>query len=62
MKKPKKGIILILIISLLLLDYAALDDITTGNEPDYIGEYLTLVVSGVIFAGFLFWYLKQRKK
>jgi len=36
---------------LLALVWAAADDITTGNEPDYRGEYLVLVVgSGV--AGF----------
>jgi len=38
------------IVGLLLLDWAALDDITTGNEPDYIGEYLMLGVSLVIFS------------
>jgi len=36
---------------LLALVWAAADDMTTGNEPDYRGEYLVLVVgSGV--AGF----------
>lgn len=26
----------------LLLSWAALDDITTGNEPDYLGEYIII--------------------
>ena len=47
--KKKKWITRLVIVGLLLLDYAALDDITTGNEPDYIGEYLMLGVSLVIF-------------
>lgn len=29
----------------LFLDWAALDDITTGNEPSQAGEYLMLIVS-----------------
>ena len=29
----------------LLLDWTALDDITTGNEPSLFGEYLILILS-----------------
>lgn len=29
----------------LLLDWAALDDITTGKEPSLLGEYLILIIS-----------------
>ena len=32
-------------LALLLLDFAALDDITTGNEPDFYLEYAILGVS-----------------
>ncbi len=45
----KKAVGIVLIISFLLLDFAALDDITTGNEPDFYGEYATLAVSMVVF-------------
>ena len=37
------------IILLLVFDWAALDDITTGNEPDYFGEYTVLAGSLIIF-------------
>ncbi|MDP2632305.1 MAG: hypothetical protein Q8P25_01120 [Candidatus Curtissbacteria bacterium] len=37
-------------ITLLLLGWTALDDITTGNEPSLIGEYSTVIVSLPIFA------------
>ena len=50
--KLKKALIIIGIIIVLLLDFAALDDITTGQEPDFIGEYAVLVVSiPLILAG-----------
>ena len=29
----------------LALDWAALDDITTGNEPDFAGEFVALAIS-----------------
>jgi hypothetical protein len=45
----KKLFFIILVVALLLLDYAALDDITTGNEPSYGLEYLMLIFSSVIF-------------
>ena len=41
----KKAVGIVIIILLLLLDYAALDDITTGSEPNFYGEYAMLVVS-----------------
>lgn len=36
----KRAAVGLLIVIILLLDFAALDDITTGNEPTYLGEYL----------------------
>ncbi len=48
------------VIVILLLDYAALDDITTGNEPDYYGEYAILVISVIIFGFLIFKFLKKR--
>jgi len=41
-----KGVFIIL----LLLDWAALDDITTGNEPSLFGEYLVVIASLPILA------------
>ena len=32
---------------LLLLNYAALDDITTGNQDSYFSEYAMLIMSGI---------------
>jgi len=55
--KSEKWLKRLLVVGLLLLDWVALDDITTGNEPNYMGEYLTLVVSGVIFL----WLWRKRK-
>ena len=47
MKKSK--LLVVLMFFVLFLDYAALDDITTGNEPNNVGEYLTLIISIPIF-------------
>jgi len=56
-EKSEKWLRRLLVMGLLLLDWAALDDITTGNEPDYWGEYLVLAVSGVVFL----WLWRKRK-
>ncbi len=37
------------ILLVLLLDLAALDDITTGNEPNYWGEWDVLIASVFVF-------------
>ena len=52
----KKLLLAGFVIILLLLDFAALDDITTGNEPSYIEEYAILIVSAIIFVllGYVF--------
>ncbi len=55
--KSEKWLKRLLIVGLLLLDWAALDDIMTGTEQNYIGEYLMLGVSGVIFL----WLWRKRK-
>ena len=41
----KKKAVYLIVIAILLLDFAALDDITTGNEPNYIGEAWVLAIS-----------------
>jgi len=50
----KKWLVKLLVVGLLVLDFLALDDITTGNEPNYVGEWSILVVSVVVF-GVLIW-------
>ena len=41
---PRIGIA-VAILALLLLDFAALDDITTGTQPHFYLEYATLAIS-----------------
>ena len=45
----KKVLVWGIVLSLLILDWAALDDITTGNEPNYFLEYAILFISLLIF-------------
>ncbi len=58
----KNVIKVIIILILLVLDWAALSDITTGNGSDYSGEYIILAVSGLIFGLLIFLYIKKWKK
>lgn len=39
----------IIIVIFLLLDWAALHDISKGNQPDYWGEYAILAMSVIVF-------------
>jgi lipid II:glycine glycyltransferase (peptidoglycan interpeptide bridge formation enzyme) len=50
------------VLILLALDWVALDDITTGNEPDYNGEYMMLAVSVLIFGLLIILHIKKWKK
>lgn len=56
----KKKLLIAVVILFLILDFLALDDITTGNEPNFTGEYLTLILSGLVFAGFAFLLFKKK--
>ena len=56
----KKLLVGLFILVILALDWAALDDITTGNEPSYLGEYAMLILSILIF-GFMGYYLYKQK-
>ena len=58
----KKIIKTTIVLILLALDWAALDDITTGNEPDYNGEYMMLMVSVLIFGLLLIFHIRKWKK
>ncbi len=40
---------IIFVIILLLLDIAALDDITTGHQPHFILEYSTLILTALVY-------------
>jgi hypothetical protein len=57
MKKYYKiFLILIVLLGVILLDWAALHDILKGNEDDYTNEYLILTSSIVVLGivGYLF--------
>jgi len=59
----KKTVVFTFIFMLLILDFTALDDITTGNEPSFVGEYLTLFLTFPIFGYMLgmFWLFLAHK-
>jgi len=44
----------IIIIILLMLDWAALHDIVKGTQPGYWAEYAMLTVSAIVFAAIAF--------
>ncbi|EKD95842.1 MAG: hypothetical protein ACD_24C00305G0001 [uncultured bacterium] len=41
----KKLPYILIVLILVILDFAALDDITTGNEPNYTLEFVILALS-----------------
>lgn len=55
----RKWVKLIFILIVLALMWAALDDITTGNETDYIGEWMVVVAGAVTLLGL--WVRERRK-
>lgn len=57
----KYGWVLI-VVMLLMLDWAALDDITTGTEPDFYGEYAILIISVVVWGVMSYIVLRRRFK
>lgn len=48
-KKLVKNPLFYFVFLVMLLDFAALDDITTGNEPNYWGEWDILFASVFLF-------------
>jgi len=56
----KRTIIWVVVLSLLAVDFAALDDITTGNEPSYFLEYAILIISLLIFGVLGFITIRKR--
>jgi len=59
MKQLQKVIITIIVLVLLALDYAALDDITTGNEINFYLEY-SILVSLAIYLILIYKFIKHR--
>ena len=49
------------VLALLLLDVAALDDITTGNQPNFYAEYAMLGISMPLLAA-LVWILSRLRQ
>ena len=41
------------VVALVLLNWAALDDITTGKQPDFILEYSFVITSFLLLVGWL---------
>ncbi len=59
--KIKRILLISIVLILLVLDWFALDDITTGNEPNYYGEYAVLAVSVIVFGLIFLWALRKDK-
>lgn len=55
----KKKLIIIMTIILLSLDWAALDDITTGHESSFLAEYLILLLSIPIFVFIIYTFYSE---
>lgn len=62
MKRINKYLILGIVLVLLVIDWAALDDITTGSEPNYNGEWDILLFSLIIFGLLLYSHKKGLQK
>jgi hypothetical protein len=45
----KRALLWLGVIALVLLNWAALDDITTGNEPDFTLEWAIVTASVLLF-------------
>ncbi|MFH1186889.1 MAG: hypothetical protein V1697_01800 [Candidatus Levyibacteriota bacterium] len=58
----KKIILIISILVIFILDWVALDDITTGNQPNFSGEYLFLALSTPVLIFAIYLLLKRKKK
>lgn len=61
LKNPKFIAALILIIVMVLV-FAAFDDITTGTETSLLGEYWVIGMSIVVLGGLLVWLLQAGEK
>ena len=57
----KKILSFIVIVILIFLSLAALEDITTGDEPSYIGEYGIIVTTIILSGIFGFMFFKEKR-
>ena len=55
-----KALVWEIVLSLLVLDWVALDDITTGNEPNFFLEYAFLLIGVLVFSLIGFIVLKKK--
>lgn len=56
-----KPILIVVIVALLALDWAALDDITTGSEPSSLSEWLIVIISVPLLLTAGYFLLRRRK-
>jgi hypothetical protein len=57
----KKVVWVVVVLLILVLDWAALHDILSGSEPDYSQEWTWLVVSTLALAGAAWVCLRRRR-
>ena len=60
MTTGKRALIWIGTVALVLLNWAALDDITTGRQPNFILEYSFVIASVLLLVGWLFLSWRRR--
>lgn len=60
MTTGKRALVWIGVVALVLLNWAALDDITTGSQPNFILEYSFVIASVLLLVGWL--YLSWRRR
>ncbi|MDO8270061.1 MAG: hypothetical protein Q7T54_05340 [Candidatus Levybacteria bacterium] len=56
----KRAFLISGVIIVLILDWLALDDITTGEEPSFFGEYAILIAS-VMIIPLIYYFWKKSK-
>ncbi|MBI4405916.1 MAG: hypothetical protein HY537_17285 [Deltaproteobacteria bacterium] len=61
MSRKTRFLLLMLLAILILLDWAALDDIATGKEPSLLSEYLMLIVSTPILLAIGYFLVRKKK-
>ena len=57
----KKALLVLVVVVLLALDWAAVHDILRG-ESNLQNEFLTVVMSGLVFGGLIGYWVRERRK
>lgn len=60
MSNARKRLSRVALIALALMTWAALDDITTGNELGFLAEWSVVAVSSLLLAGWLAATIRKR--